>query len=96
MKPITEDVKDLERSGLFSKEELEFIVGNLDLYVCWGDEGVQEVVGLTPNNVGEVIGKRGETVRRWIKTGKVKGYKTLSGYMVLVPVDEIINLKRKA
>lgn len=79
----------MNNSGLFTEEEINYLFPFIGTWMC---NDMELHTGMSPNKTGELLGVAGETVRSWIKKGKIKGYRTIGNYL-LVPYKEVIRLK---
>lgn len=84
-------IMEMAKTNLFTEDE----INDLRFYVgTWMGKDMKLRTGLTPNKTAKLIGVAGETVRSWIKKGKVEAYKDIADYYN-VPYQEVIRLKRE-
>lgn len=82
--------EQMSRSGLFTEEQVNDTKYDVDTWPCVDG---QIHTGFTPNTVAKFLDTSGNTVRDWCHKGKVKYFST--GYMMLIPVEELIRLKQQ-
>ena len=76
-------------TGLFSEEEIDDTRYWLETYMCQDGE---YHTGYSPNKIAPLLGVSGETVRKWYYKGKINGYRTLGGF-ILIPFEEAIRIR---
>lgn len=87
-------VMEMARTNLFTEKEINELGYQIGTWGCLIDGEIELHTGLTPNKTADLLGVAGETVRSWVKKGKIEAYRDVAGFWN-IPYQEVIRLVRE-
>lgn len=78
-------------SGLFDEETVESLYPLVSQ--CAEDGEVR--VGITPAELGKLVGSSRNCVQNWCRADKVENYFTVDGYSRIIPAEEVIRVVKE-